>query len=139
MAYLPLTEMRKTILMFCYLIVNVIRETVYCKKCSCVDRWTKQNRRIVRFTRTDRSGDEFNGRLLIKYKEPSIDEITMQQIDQSKTNRHNYTHRMHSLIGLEEMAQAKAIATESRSDSALSLLQTISLVNVHVCMACMHI
>ena len=87
-------------------------------------RWTNDNCTIVAFDETktaavfaaaaaadDDDGDDLDARLLERYRQPSdVNEIINTGLINNELNRHNYTHRMHGLLTLEECTQAKIIS-----------------------------
>ena len=73
------------------------------------DRWTSQNREIVRQD-TD-CNHPIEGTLLTKYKEPSSSETVVTQTTVlTELNRHNYRQKMHKLLELEEMTRHQIIS-----------------------------
>ncbi|BFZ02836.1 hypothetical protein BsWGS_05875 [Bradybaena similaris] len=73
-----------------------------------IDRWTSLNREIQRAP--DITLDEFTVQLLNRYKEPSAsqDVVTMDSL--TELNIHNYVHKMHNLLELEEITRHRMIA-----------------------------
>ncbi|KAH9515064.1 hypothetical protein Btru_019075, partial [Bulinus truncatus] len=86
------------------------------------DRWTSQNKVIVR--QPDPSLDEFTEKLLQKYKEPvsSDDVVTLDSI--TELNQHNYIHKMHKLLELEEITRHHIISSYNLV-SEVSVSQTL--------------
>lgn len=72
------------------------------------DRWTSLNREIQRAP--DDTLDDFTVQLLNRYKEPSAsqDVVTMDSL--TELNIHNYVHKMHNLLELEEITRHRMIA-----------------------------
>ena len=76
-------------------------------------RWTGDNRHVVRFDarQTMRSTNEFSQQLVRHYKAPSsADTVINQQSLVVELNQHNYLHKMHKLLYMEELAQQNIIA-----------------------------
>ncbi|KAK7002884.1 helicase with zinc finger domain 2-like isoform X1 [Biomphalaria glabrata] len=86
------------------------------------DRWTSQNKIIVR--QSDPSLDDFTEKLLLKYKEPvsSEDVVTLDSI--TELNQHNYIHKMHKLLELEEITRHHIISSYNLV-SEVSVAKTI--------------
>ncbi|GFN78225.1 helicase with Zinc finger domain 2-like isoform x3, partial [Plakobranchus ocellatus] len=78
------------------------------------DRWTSQNRAIVRFS-SELNPDRFTEGLLFRYKEPSasVDVVTSDRL--ADLNQHNYVHKMHGLLELEEITRQAIIASYNLS------------------------
>lgn len=72
------------------------------------DRWTSLNREIVRAS--DGIVDKFTEQLLQKYKEPVSSEDVVTQDSLADLNQHNYVHKMHKLLELEEITRHRIIA-----------------------------
>ena len=73
-------------------------------------RWTGDNREIVYFSHLSGEVDE-NLELVKMYKPPSsADAVITQESVGVELNRHNYVHKMHKLLHLEELTQARIIA-----------------------------
>ena len=73
------------------------------------DRWTGQNREIVRHDLD--CNHPVEGQLLSKYKEPSSSETVVTQTTvMTELNRHNYRQKMHKLLELEEMTRHQIIS-----------------------------
>jgi len=76
-------------------------------------RWTSDNCNIVPFDEVavPATGDDLDAKLLQRYKLPSdINEIINTETINNELNIHNYTHRMHSLLLLEEYTRMKIIS-----------------------------
>ena len=69
---------------------------------------------IVSFSPSSGSRDRrrgLNEEVLSQYRTPtSVDEVVQQRTLTVEMNQHNYVHRMHDLLTLEEFTQAKLIA-----------------------------
>ena len=73
-------------------------------------RWTSDNYNIVAFEE-DAVADDLDAKLLDRYTLPSdINAIINTDTINSELNSNNYTHRMHSLLSLEEYTRAKIIS-----------------------------
>ncbi|XP_059174915.1 helicase with zinc finger domain 2-like isoform X2 [Physella acuta] len=72
------------------------------------DRWTSLNREIVRAN--EEVVDKFTEQLLQKYKEPVSSEDVVTQDSLADLNQHNYVHKMHKLLELEEITRHRIIA-----------------------------
>ncbi|XP_012934940.1 helicase with zinc finger domain 2 isoform X2 [Aplysia californica] len=73
------------------------------------DRWTSQNREIVRAPK--REEDKLTLELLLKYKEPAHSEAVVTLNSMTDLNQHNYIHKMHKLLELEEITRHGMIAS----------------------------
>lgn len=73
------------------------------------DRWTSLNREIVRTV--DLTLDKVTQQLLHKYKEPSSSEDVVNLDSMAELNQHNYVHKMHKLLELEEITRSRIIAS----------------------------
>ncbi|RUS75490.1 hypothetical protein EGW08_016758 [Elysia chlorotica] len=72
------------------------------------ERWTSQNKQIVR-AGSELIPDHFTEQMLNKYKEPSAsDVVTAHQL--TELNQHNYIHKMHGLLELEEITRQAIIS-----------------------------
>ncbi|XP_022318175.2 3'-5' exoribonuclease HELZ2-like isoform X3 [Crassostrea virginica] len=83
------------------------------------DRWTTENREIVRY----KGGvvDELERKLTSKYKAPaSSDSVISQHSVTTELNWNNYHHKMHQLLEMEEMKRHQII-------SSYNLCQTITV------------
>ena len=73
------------------------------------DRWTSENREIVRFD--TKFVDELGEKLKRQYKAPSSSEtVVTQHTVATELNRNNYQHKMHNLLELEEIERHKIIS-----------------------------
>ncbi|XP_041364208.1 uncharacterized protein LOC121379626 [Gigantopelta aegis] len=73
------------------------------------DRWTSQNREIVRQPEPSNPADD---QLLQKYKAPDASEcLITQDIIIAELNCNNYIHKMHKLLELEELTRHKIISS----------------------------
>ena len=75
-------------------------------------RWTGDNRHIIKYSdSTVEPEKKFEDVLLKKYKPPSSAEavITQHSVGMG-LNRHNYVHKMHKLLEMEEIKRAQIIA-----------------------------
>lgn len=73
------------------------------------DRWTTENREIVRY----KGGvvDELERKLTSKYKAPaSSDSVISQHSVTTELNWNNYHHKMHQLLEMEEMKRHQIIS-----------------------------
>jgi len=79
-----------------------------------LSRWTSDNCNIVAFDDATvglPDAADLNATLLERYKLPSdINEIINTETINNELNRNNYTHRMHSLLLLEEYTRTKIIS-----------------------------
>ncbi len=76
-------------------------------------RWTGDNREIIAraFEAPFSPSEEFNNYLMHKYKAPtSADAVVNQQSVGTDLNRHNYIHKMHKMLQLEELTRHHIIA-----------------------------
>jgi len=75
-------------------------------------RWASDNCSVVRFSETAAvPAAELDVNLVERYSLPSdINELINTETVSSQLNRHNYTHRMHSLIRLEEYTRMKIVS-----------------------------
>jgi len=76
-------------------------------------RWTIDNCDIVSFSATMPQSRDLGLRdeLLARYRTPtSVDEVVQHRTLTVEMNVHNYVHRMHDLLRLEEFTQAKLIS-----------------------------
>ena len=71
------------------------------------DRWSSLNRQIVR---VDRNIDSWTEDLLIKYKEPAESSAVVTVDSMQELNQHNYVHKMHKMLELEEITRHAMIA-----------------------------
>ena len=70
------------------------------------DRWTSENRQVIPY---QYKYDDFTVSLTQHYKEPSS-EVVVTQDSIRELNRHNYVHKMHKMLELEEMTRQKLIS-----------------------------
>ena len=83
-------------------------------------RWTSQNKKVVHSS--DFGPDEFDDQILTRYKEPvSVDDIVTSD-SLKELNCHNYVHKMHKLIELEEITRHRIVARLVTLDLCFSLL-----------------
>ena len=69
-------------------------------------RWTETNCEVVRSGRANADASE----LLRLYKAPtSADAVVTRETLGVELNRHNYRHKMHKLLNLEELTRTKII------------------------------
>ena len=69
-------------------------------------RWTETNCEVVRSGRANADANE----LLRLYKAPtSADAVVTRETLGVELNRHNYRHKMHKLLNLEELTRTKII------------------------------
>jgi hypothetical protein len=75
-------------------------------------RWTSDNRQVVWMDSTKQAIEgDLNIELLQRYKAPgSADAVVTQETVGATLNRHNYVHKMHKLIQIEELTRAQIIA-----------------------------
>lgn len=71
------------------------------------DRWTSENREVIPYKF---NYDDGVLNMMQKYKEPSSSEAVVTQDTMHELNRHNYVHKMHRLLELEEMTRHRLIA-----------------------------
>lgn len=72
-----------------------------------LNRWTSDNREIVWFDDRTKDTSDLNNEILQCYKAPSsADSVVTQQTVGVELNRHNYVHKMHKLLQIEELTQA---------------------------------
>ncbi|XP_076459401.1 3'-5' exoribonuclease HELZ2-like isoform X2 [Babylonia areolata] len=71
------------------------------------DRWTKENREVIAY---HYSYDDTIVKMLQQYKEPAS-EVMVTQDSIKELNQHNYVHKMHKMLHLEEMTRHKLIST----------------------------
>lgn len=77
--------------------------------CVVISRWTSDNREIVRYDRVD--PDSFSAMVMRQYKEPSsADAVITQDSVVKELNRHNYAHKMHKMLQVEELTRHNIIA-----------------------------
>ena len=75
-----------------------------------LDRWTSDNCSIVAFEETTVPAGP-DAKLLEQYKLPAdVNAIINTETIHSELNANNYTHRMHSLLWLEEYTRMKIIS-----------------------------
>lgn len=73
-------------------------------------RWTSDNCNIVPFEQATAAVD-LDAKLLERYELPSdINAIINTDTVNTELNKHNYTHRMHSLLRIEEYTRMKIIS-----------------------------
>ncbi|XP_041364401.1 helicase with zinc finger domain 2-like [Gigantopelta aegis] len=73
------------------------------------DRWTSQNREIVR---QPEPTEPFDDQLLQRYKAPDASErVVTQDSIIAELNRNNYIHKMHKLLELEELTRHQIISS----------------------------
>jgi len=76
-----------------------------------LERWTGDNCRIVGFEDEPAVSAELDAKLLEQYQLPTdINAIINTETINSELNANNYTHRMHSLLWLEEYTRMKVIS-----------------------------
>lgn len=74
------------------------------------DRWTGENREIVK-AQKDVEEDEIHAAILRQYKSPtSVEAVITQQALGVDINRHNYVHKLHKLLYIEEFTRNKIIS-----------------------------
>ena len=74
-------------------------------------RWTEQNRHIVPFNAVKSPESDFDAELRRLYKTPtSTQDVVTNQTLAVELNRHNYSHKMHKLLQLEELTRSQIIA-----------------------------
>ncbi|CAH1794927.1 unnamed protein product, partial [Owenia fusiformis] len=73
------------------------------------DRWTKENSEIVQFTQANI--DPFIEETMKKYEPSSANLIVTQQALGVELNRHNYVHKMHKMLQLEEITRHQIISS----------------------------
>lgn len=75
-------------------------------------RWTSDNRQVVWMDSSKQAIEgDLNTELLQRYKAPgSADAVITQQTVGVELNRHNYVHKMHKLLQIEELTQAQIMA-----------------------------
>ena len=88
------------------------------------DRWSSQNRHIVR---VDRSNDSLTEELLLRYKEPTESESVVTVDSMTELNKHNYVHKMHKLLELEEITR-HAMISRSAWNTSIFLLSLLSFI-----------
>ncbi|KAL8623914.1 hypothetical protein ACOMHN_054255 [Nucella lapillus] len=71
------------------------------------DRWTKENREVISYRYIY---DEAMLDQLQQYKEPAS-EVVVTQDSIRELNQHNYVHKMHKMLRLEEITQHKLISS----------------------------
>lgn len=71
------------------------------------DRWTAENREIIQYQYLY---EDFPVELLQRYKEPSSEKVVTQD-SIKEMNRHNYIHKMHRMLDLEEITRHKLISS----------------------------
>ena len=84
-------------------------------KFGCVRRWTEENREIVTFdagrATSTATESELDAELRRLYKTPaSTNDVVTNQTLGVELNRHNYVHKMHKLLQLEELTRSQIIA-----------------------------
>ena len=75
-------------------------------------RWTASNREICPYDDEEQARTErgLPGQLMRKYRAPdSAEAIVNQQSMGVDLNRHNYVHKMHSMLQLEELERCHII------------------------------
>ncbi|XP_064619080.1 3'-5' exoribonuclease HELZ2-like [Lineus longissimus] len=72
------------------------------------DRWTNDNREIVRI---EEPANPFHEQLLRKYKVKDVQDIITQTAISTELKSTNYVHKMHELLYLEEMTQQKIVSS----------------------------
>ena len=73
------------------------------------DRWTSENREIVRFV--TKFIDALGEKLKRQYKAPSSSEsVITQHTVSTELNRNNYHHKMHKMLELEEITRHQIIS-----------------------------
>lgn len=83
-------------------------------------RWTRDNCTIVPFDDAAAGADDLDATLLERYRLPTdFREIVNTEMMSNELNRHNYTHRMHSLLMLEEFRRADIISRSADSSFLL--------------------
>jgi len=72
-----------------------------------INRWTSDNCEIIWFDDRAKDTSDLNNYVLQSYKAPSsADSVVTQQTVGVELNRHNYVHKMHKLLQIEELTQA---------------------------------
>ncbi|XP_076439727.1 3'-5' exoribonuclease HELZ2-like isoform X2 [Babylonia areolata] len=71
------------------------------------DRWTGENRQVIPYQYTY---DDFTLKLNQTYKEPSSEAVVTHD-SVRELNQHNYVHKMHRLLELEEITRHKLISS----------------------------
>ena len=84
-------------------------------KFGCAHRWTEENREIVTFDAGRATSaameSELDAELRRLYKTPaSTNDVVTNQTLGVELNRHNYVHKMHKLLQLEELTRSQIIA-----------------------------
>ena len=76
------------------------------------DLWTSENRNIIFFNQEEMESYQksFMGRLHSKYRVPTAADVANQRSLGVELNRHNYVHKMHDLLYLEELTQSQIIS-----------------------------
>lgn len=83
-------------------------QNTWCHSMSIACRWTSENRTIVHFSE---SASDRQSEVMRQYRPPtSADEVITQESITVPLNKHNYAHKMHGMLRLEEMTQARIIA-----------------------------
>ena len=76
------------------------------------DRWTEDTRQVIPY---QYSYDDFDVELLAKYKSPGVTGGVVTQDSIRPLNAHNYVHKMHRLLELEEVTRRKLISRYKQS------------------------
>ncbi|XP_070186287.1 3'-5' exoribonuclease HELZ2-like isoform X2 [Littorina saxatilis] len=71
------------------------------------DRWTPESRQVIPYKY---KYDEFDLELFNRYKEPGSQAVVTQDSIR-ELNRHNYVHKMHKMLELEEITRHKLISS----------------------------
>lgn len=72
------------------------------------DRWTTENREVIPYMYTY---DDLTVKMLQKYKEPASSETVVTQDSMRDLNEHNYVHKMHRMLDLEEITRHRLISS----------------------------
>ncbi|KAK7471580.1 hypothetical protein BaRGS_00035778, partial [Batillaria attramentaria] len=72
------------------------------------DRWTSENREVIQYQYTY---DDLTLNMLQKYKEPASSETVVTQDSIRELNEHNYIHKMHRMLELEEITRHRLISS----------------------------